>query len=92
MKGLFGKKISDLPDKEFKIMSQRIHTELRNRIEEQSENFNRENIRKYQLEVTKIKNSVTELKNIMEEFSSILDEGEERISELKYSGTQSRAE
>lgn len=49
-------------------MVQRIHTKLRKRVEEQSENFNkeRENIRTYQLEVTKKKNSIIKLKNKME--------------------------
>ena len=48
-KGLNKIVISNLPDKEFKIMVAVMLTELRRRMDEQSENFNKEieNIRKY---------------------------------------------
>lgn len=45
-------------------------TELK-RMDEDSENFNRiETIRKYQIEITELKNTMTELKNTQEGFSS----------------------
>ena len=58
-------------------------SELR-RKDEHSENFNKEtgNIRKYQIEVTELKNTITELRNILEGFNRRLD-AEERISQLK---------
>lgn len=67
-------KISNFPDKEFKVM---VITNLGRRMDEHSENFNKEieNIRKYQIEVI-------ELKNTLEGFNSTLDESEERISKL----------
>lgn len=47
-------------------------TELDRRMDEDSENFNREieTIRKYQIETTELKNTMTELKNTQEGFSS----------------------
>ena len=46
------------PDKEFQVMVIQLLTELRRRTDEHSENFNKqmENIRKYQIEVTELKN------------------------------------
>ena len=54
-------KINNLLDKEFKAMVIKMLTELRRRMDEHSENFNKEieNIRKYQTEVTKLKNTIT---------------------------------
>ena len=56
------------------------------------ENFIRDfkNIRKYQTEVTDLKNTITELKNTLEGFNSRLDEIEQRVqSTLRQgSGTQ----
>ena len=75
--------VSNLPEKEFKIIVIKMLTELQGkRMDEHSENFNRErgNIRKYQIEVTELKNPITELKIALEGFSSRLDEAEERIS------------
>ena len=37
----------------------------------------RENLRKYQTEITEVKNTATELKNTLERFNSRLDETEE---------------
>ena len=56
--------ISNLPNKEFKVMIIKILTELR-RMNEYSENFNQklENIKKNQSEV---KNTITEMKNTLE--------------------------
>lgn len=53
-------KRSNLPDKMFKVMVMKLLTELR-RMEEHSKNFNKEieNTRKYQIEVTEIRNTET---------------------------------
>ena len=53
--------ISSLSDKKFKVMVTRIFTELRRRMNEQSESYSKkiENIKKYQLES---KNTITEIK------------------------------
>lgn len=49
------KKISNLPDKEFKAVVIKMLNKLRKRMDENSENFNKEvkDIRKYQTEVTR---------------------------------------
>ena len=54
-------KISNLPDKEFKVMVIKILTELRKGMEEHSENFHQEleNIKKNQ---SQLKNITTEIK------------------------------
>lgn len=48
-------KISNLPDKEFKAVVIKMLNKLRKRMDENSENFNKEvkDIRKYQTEVTR---------------------------------------
>lgn len=43
---------------------------------------NTENIRKYQIEATELRNTIT-LKNILENFYSRLDEAEEKMRELE---------
>ena len=80
-KALNEAQISDLPDKEFKIMVSKRLTKLRRTTYEQSENFSRD--RKYQIEVTELKNIITTLKNTTEGFNSRLDEVKERISDLE---------
>ena len=54
---------------EFKIMAIKTLTDLRRRVDDHSENFNKkvENIRQYQTEV------ITELKNTLEWFISKMD-------------------
>ena len=76
-----GMEISKLPDKKFKVIVIEMLTKLRRRMNEHSEVFNkkRENIRKYQIQVTELKNTITEMKNTLEGFNSRLDEAEERI-------------
>ena len=77
--------ISNLLEKEFKVMVIKMLTKLRRRMDEHSENFNKEigNIIKYQIEVRELKNTVTVSKSTLEGFNSRLDETEVRISELK---------
>ena len=59
--------------------------ELGTRMDGHSENFNKEmeNIRKYQIEVTELKNTNTELKNTLRVCKSRQDEAEERSVNLK---------
>ena len=68
--------IRNLHDKEFKVMVIKILTELRGRMDEHSEKFNKgiENIKKNQ---TKLKNTITEIKNTLEGINSRLDDAEE---------------
>ena len=65
--------INNLLDKELKVMVIKMLTELRRRMNEHNENFNKEteNIRKNQTEI------INELKNTLEGFNSGLDEVEE---------------
>ena len=75
---------STIIGKEFKILVIKTLTKLRRRMNEHHENFNKEikNLRKYQAEITVLRNIINELKNI-EGFNSRLDEVEEQISELE---------
>ena len=62
---------SNLPKKEFKIMVIRMLNELRGRMDEHNENFNREtvsikkNIETVKKNQTAMKNTITEMKNIL---------------------------
>ena len=58
---------------------------LGRRMDEHSENFNkeRENIGKYQIEVKEMKNTTNEPKQTLEGFNHRLDEAEETTIELK---------
>ena len=77
--------ISSLPDEELKVRVTNMLANLGKRINELSENFNKEieNIRKYQIVVTELKNTITELNDILELFKSRIDGVEETISEFK---------
>ena len=74
--------ISNIPSKELKVMIIKMLTDLRRRMDEHSENYNKEleNIRKNPSE---LKNTINEMKNILEEINSRLDDTEEQISNLK---------
>ena len=73
--------MSNLPDKEFKVMIIRMFTELRRRMDELSKNFNKEfeNIRKNQ---TDLKDTITEIRNTTEGINSRPDDIEQ-ISDLE---------
>ena len=60
---------SNLPDKEFKVMIIKMLNELRRRMDEHSEKFNKqlENINKNQTEQN---NTINEIKNILEGINS----------------------
>ena len=71
--------IGNQPDKEFKVMNIKTLTELRTRMDEHSEKFNKEleNRKKNQ---TELKNTIPEIKNRLERINNRL---EEWISELE---------
>ena len=75
--------ISNVPNKEFNVMVIKMLTRLRRRIDEHSENFNKEleNIKKTQSERKK---SITKIKNTLEGMNSTLSNTEECINELEY--------
>ena len=81
--------ISDVPDKEFKIMIIKMLIEVKRTMHEQSESFNKEieNTRKYQREIRKLKNKITQLRNSVEGFNSRLNQVEETTSKLKIQGS-----
>lgn len=58
--------ISDLSDKEFKVLLMKMLAEVRRTMHEQNENFNTEieNIRQIKTEITEV-NKINELKNSM---------------------------
>ena len=68
--------ISNLPDKDFRISVIKMLIELGRRIDEHSENFNKEmvNIRNYQTEVTELKNVIAELKSTLDRLTNRSDE------------------
>lgn len=59
--------ISNLSDREFKAMVLKTLIELRRRMDEHGNNFNKEtgNIGKNETEVTELKNIIAELKNML---------------------------
>lgn len=77
--------MSNVPDKEFKVMVTKTLTELGRRKEEHSKNFNKEieNIRKYQTEVTELKNTKTEATDTPEGCNNRLDAAEVQMRKLK---------
>ena len=74
--------ISNLPDKEFKVLVLRMLTELGKRIDEHSDNSNKglEHILKKQSE---LKNTIIEMKNTVQGMNSRLSDREEHISDLE---------
>ena len=73
--------ISNLPNKEFKVMLLKMFKELRRRIDEHREKINKklENIKKNQ---KNLENTITEIKNRLQGINSRLDDSEKWISEL----------
>ena len=72
LKELKKKEISNLSDAEFKTLLIRMLIELRRRVDEQSENFNKkiENIKKNQSEM---KNTLIEMKNTLQGINCRVD-------------------
>ena len=66
-------------DKEFKVMIIKMLAELRRRMDEHSENFDKEteNVRKYQTESIELKNTISELKDILENWRGSTTDGSE---------------
>lgn len=76
--------IDDLPAKKFKITVIKILVRLGEQcIHKVRISTEIENIKKYQIEITELKDTTTELKNLIKGCNSKLDEVEERIGELK---------
>lgn len=76
--------IDDLPAKKFKITVIKILLRLGEQcIHKVRISTEIENIKKYQIEITELKDTITELKNLIKGCNSKLDEVEERIGELK---------
>ena len=73
---------NNLPDTEFKALVIKTLKELRGRIDDLSEYFNKgiENVRKNQSE---IKNTNTEMNNTLNGINSRLDEGEDQVSDTE---------
>ena len=70
------------PDKELKVRVIRILSKLGGRMDELSENFNKEmeNLKMNQLE---LKNTISEMKNTLEGINSRLEDAEEWINSLE---------
>lgn len=76
--------MNNLPDKDFKMLVI-MFMESRRIMEGYNEKFNKEieNIRKFQTELTELKNTITELKNTLKDIYSKLDNAESWISHLE---------
>ena len=66
---------SNLPDKKSKVMVIKLLIGLGRRVDELSENFNKE-IEKCKKKESELKNTVTEVKNTLEEINSRLEDAE----------------
>ena len=73
---------SNLPDAEFKTVVIRMLNELKGRVEERSENFNKE-VENIKVAIANIKKNQSEMKNTLGGINSKLDETEDRISNLE---------
>ena len=73
--------INNLPDKDFKILVITL-MESRRIMEGYNEKYNKEveNIRKFQTELTELKNTITELKNTLKDIYSKLDNAAEKAT------------
>ena len=74
--------IGSLPEKEFRIMIVKMIQNLRNRMENIQEMFNKD-LEELRSKQTMMKNTVNEIKNSLEGINSRITEAEERISDLE---------
>ena len=74
--------ISNLPNKEFKIMIIKMFTKLGRKMDEHSENFNK-HLEELKNKQTEMNDTITEMKNTLEGIDSRITEAEERISDLE---------
>ena len=82
-KGLKKREVSNLPDKEFKAIINRL-TEHRRSMNELGENLNQEiENEKKKKRQSELKNTKTEMENMLEEFSSRLEDPKEKICNLE---------
>ena len=80
--------ISNLPEKELRIMTVKMLWRLENRMEKIQEAFNTVNtiikdIEEIKNKQTEMNNTITEIKNTLEGTTSRITEAEERINELE---------
>ena len=80
--------ISNLPEREFRVMIVRMLQRLENRMEKLQEEFNTvdavtKDIEEIRNKQTEMKNTITEIKNTLEGTNSRITEAEEWISELE---------
>lgn len=82
-----------LPDEEFQIMGWKMLTKVRRRIDEHSENFNKDTEKiKYQTEARELKNTITGKQHTLEMFNSRLDKTEKWISSLEEKSSETHKE
>ena len=74
--------IGKLPEKEFRIMRERMIKNFENRMEKMQESINKdlEELKNKHIETN---NKITEIKNTLEGINSRISEAEERVSELE---------
>ena len=74
--------IDKLPEKEFRIMRERMIKNFENRMEKMQESINKdlEELKNKHIETN---NKITEIKNTLEGINSRISEAEERVSELE---------
>lgn len=71
--------VSNIPDKDFKIIVIKMLTELGKKMEEHTKNFKKRNYKKE----SKLMNTKTEMKNTLEGIKSRLNDTEEQIDDLE---------
>ena len=74
--------MGSLPEKEFRVMIEKMIQNLGNRMEEIQETFN-EDIEELKCKRTVMKNTITEIKNSLEGINSRITEAEAWISDLE---------
>ena len=74
--------IGTLPEKEFRLMIDKMIQNLGNRMERIQEMFNKD-LEELKSKLTVMNNTVNEIKNSLEEINSRITEAEERISDLE---------
>ena len=74
--------IHNLPEKEFRVMIEKMIQILGNRMEKIQETFNKD-VEELKSKQTVMNNTITEIKNALEGINSRITEAEKRISELE---------
>lgn len=74
--------ISNLPDKEFKVMIIRMLTELKRSMDERRENFKKNIFKKFKNQ-SELKNAITVMNNTSEGINSRIADAEKQISDME---------